>query len=929
MKLFFALVIPIYLFSLPLENSKGPLNGQLENGMTYYIHKNGYPKDTCNIRLVVKAGSLNEKEDEQGLAHFVEHMVFRGTNNYKDYEIKDFVDSLGGKFGHHTNAFTSFDTTEYFLTLPRTNDETLNKGLSLLNEMMFEARFDPALLEKERGIVLSEMGQMDSKMMSFYHKLYNFYDLGYLEKRFPIGKESLVKEVTADRMRAFYQRQYRPNKMALIIVGNIEPSEVLKKVQMIFTKKIPALMDAKQDRKIEPLKEPKILFHQDEKLGYNEICFAKLFKSKKKNAYSHEQIKEDCLKEFCLEYLNKQMAEKAKKSTSYFTPRVAEGPIFSDVLIQSLGFRFQEGQELEGCKKFIQDLDQLLVSPVDEPSLQSYIQLKINNCQKELINHHLIQHISWINMFRSDFLTRSGFVSFIDQNKLFIQQVNKITLEDVGQYLKKLKSIFLDCKYIIVNSTRQAAFCETELLNTISQTLGQKSELLDEHRQENDLVVFPSEPKEEKLVWSKSDIGYFESTLSNGLKIVVHPNSEKKETVFFKLLADGGVNQVDDKDLGSVNFSLSVGGDSGFANLDNIALSQYLQKHGIELGQPCGGCCAAARPSYFQMSMEARAIQGSFKMQSHDAFFRALFALFEAKRFSKQSYDYALKNAIQAEKSMAENDQVRFSRWMIESIYNNHPRAYLYKACDSDFSTAKRLFEQAFLNPRDFTLIISGEIDLQEIESSLLKYISPIENKCESRSKEHNVDIKTNPGSHIFYHNHNQGSSGMLLASLEKKEYNYQRVVCSDLLSKIISERLFSALRMQEAKSYGQFALITPSPNGSKSLQLFIHFVANDDQVPLMHQRVDDLLNDLIKKGVSNKELMDAKVKLIEEKKLAEQNPSRFIIFHQNRLFNKFSEKDLVNWKSIIESECNIDMLNAMVDEIKASEKTIISKRLK
>jgi len=133
------------------------IQGTLSNGLKYYIKNNGKPADKVELRLVVNAGSILEDDDQQGLAHFMEHMNFNGTKNFKKNELVDYLQGIGVKFGAHLNAYTSFDQTVYILPIPVDNPEKLEKGFLILEDWAFNALLTPEEINKERGVVLEEL----------------------------------------------------------------------------------------------------------------------------------------------------------------------------------------------------------------------------------------------------------------------------------------------------------------------------------------------------------------------------------------------------------------------------------------------------------------------------------------------------------------------------------------------------------------------------------------------------------------------------------------------------------------------------------------------------------------------------------------------------------------------------------------------------
>jgi zinc protease len=221
----------------PLPISPDIVTGILPNGLKYYIKKNSKPEKKMELRLAVNAGSILEENNQQGLAHFTEHMGFNGTKNFKKNELVSFLQSIGVKFGAHLNAYTSFDETVYMLSIPLDKPENLEKGILVLEDWAGGMLFDAAEIEKERGVVLEESrgrkGANDRMNEKIYPKL--FVGSKYAE-RLPIGKDEILKTFKPKTIKQFYSDWYRPNLMAVVAIGDFDVTEVEAKIKSHFGK---------------------------------------------------------------------------------------------------------------------------------------------------------------------------------------------------------------------------------------------------------------------------------------------------------------------------------------------------------------------------------------------------------------------------------------------------------------------------------------------------------------------------------------------------------------------------------------------------------------------------------------------------------------------------------------------------------------------
>lgn len=209
--------------------------GKLANGLTYYIQKNARPEKKLELRLVVKAGSILEDEDQRGLAHLLEHMAFNGSTHFKKWELISYLQSIGVKFGADLNAYTSFDETVYMLPIPTDKPDNVDKGFLVLEDWAHGLTLDDADIDKERAIVLEEArsgkGAGERMNKQLLPKMYNG---SRYSQRLPIGDETVLKTFKPSAVQRFYRDWYRPDLMAVVVVGDIEPARAEQLIKSHF-----------------------------------------------------------------------------------------------------------------------------------------------------------------------------------------------------------------------------------------------------------------------------------------------------------------------------------------------------------------------------------------------------------------------------------------------------------------------------------------------------------------------------------------------------------------------------------------------------------------------------------------------------------------------------------------------------------------------
>jgi zinc protease len=219
----------------PIPFDAAVVRGSLPNGLQFFIRKNARPEKRVLLRLAVKAGSLYETANQQGLAHFLEHMAFNGSAHFKPGELVSYFESTGARLGPHVNAYTSFDETVYMLELPTDKPDIVTKGFTALADFAGGLTIDPEQVEKERGVVIEEWrGRLGAGSRIGDKQLPVLYHESRYAERLPIGKPDILRTAPPSELRAFYDAWYRPDRMAVVAVGDIDPKQVETLIREAF-----------------------------------------------------------------------------------------------------------------------------------------------------------------------------------------------------------------------------------------------------------------------------------------------------------------------------------------------------------------------------------------------------------------------------------------------------------------------------------------------------------------------------------------------------------------------------------------------------------------------------------------------------------------------------------------------------------------------
>jgi zinc protease len=222
------------LSDLPSDDSI--IYGRLPNGLRYAIRPNNRPQNQVLVRMAFDFGSAAEAEDEQGLAHFIEHMAFNGTTNVPEGEMVKMLERLGLAFGADTNASTGYTMTDYRLDLPKSDPALIERALFLMRETASEITFSPSAVDRERGVVIAEMRQRENYQFQRDRAQQQlFYPDSFYSTRYPIGKKEVLETATADKMKALYRKYYTPDRARIVVVGPVDPVAIEREIARKFS----------------------------------------------------------------------------------------------------------------------------------------------------------------------------------------------------------------------------------------------------------------------------------------------------------------------------------------------------------------------------------------------------------------------------------------------------------------------------------------------------------------------------------------------------------------------------------------------------------------------------------------------------------------------------------------------------------------------
>lgn len=699
----------------PVPADPNVRTGKLPNGLTYYIRKNAKPEHKVEMRLAVNAGSILERDDQQGLAHFIEHMNFNGTEHFKRNELVSYLQSIGVEFGADLNAYTSFDETVYMLSIPTEKKELIDKGFLVLSDWASTATLNQADIEKERGIVLEELrlGKgADQRMRDRYFP--KLFQGSQYANRLPIGKSEVIEHFDRKALVDFYETWYRPDLEAVIVVGDVDVNEMEAKIKQQFS-----AIKAKRppiERPAFPIPDTKgtiVAVETDKEASFTSAQL--LFKKPAEKIKTQADLRKQLVKQFFNRMLNARLDEIRQSPNP---PFIFAGSGFSSFLRDKSVYSMFGGTNPNGIKPTISTLltenrrvKEFGFTKAEFDRQKAEYLTYLENRYKE---RDKTESYALASEYVYNFLTREPVEGVEFDYQFGKSVVPTITLEEVNALAKD--TITEDNRVIIVTGIAKddAKYpTEQEILQLLKESETAKITPYTETMTGEPLVK--DLPANAKIVAEKTDpkFGITYWTLSNGVKVALKPTDYKADEIVMSAFSPGGLSLVDDEKARSGMYFSQIVGESGLGKFSKVELNKMLagKKASATIG----------------ISDLFESVRGNSTPKDFETMLQLAYLRFTGVNFNKAVFDSFIAKQKMFIPTITANPQFYFLNEVEKIMTQNHPRAFspfdaenLDKAKLEDIEA---IYKDRFADASGFTFIFVGNFDNETVKPLILKYL--------------------------------------------------------------------------------------------------------------------------------------------------------------------------------------------------------------
>lgn len=683
--------------------------GRLENGLTYYIRSNTEPKNRAELRLVVNAGSVLEEENQQGIAHYLEHLAFNGTKNFAKQEIVDYLESLGVRFGPDLNAYTSFDETVYRLQVPTEKDDTLETALQILEDWAHNIVFTDEEIEKERGVIIEEWRLRRGADARIRDKQLPILFKGsrYANRR-PIGKVDTINAFRSEDFRRFYRDWYRPDLMAVIAVGDFDSIWLEQRIKDLFSRLEP-VKDGRprEDYPLPDHKETLFAIASDPEATESRLSiFTKHPVQPFASVGDYRRILVESLYH---RMLNDRLDELTLVPEAPFLGAYSgKGKLVRTKDFYILGARVRDGGFETGIEALLTESKRIREFGFTATELERVKRETLKRIEQYYNERDKTNSAELVQEYIDHFLENEPIPGIEYEYELYNKFLPEISLDEVDA----LASEWLvdENRVIFISSPEKADVPiprESDLLTAFDRVQQRQITAYVDRTSEAPLLSIVPAEGSITAVETLDALGVTIWTLSNGVRVVLKPTDFKNDEILFNSYSPGGTSLVEDIDYIAADTAIEAVTEGGVGELTLIELQKKLADKAVSVSPWISGLYEGVR--------------GSSTPQDMETMFQLIYLHFASPRKDSSAFlAYRQRLEGRLQNRMSSPDEV-FWDAVRSAISQDHFR-YLplttERLGELNLEKSFNIYKDRFADASDFTFFFVGNFDLEGMTPS-------------------------------------------------------------------------------------------------------------------------------------------------------------------------------------------------------------------
>ena len=699
--------------------------GKLDNGLTYYIRHNNWPENRAEFYIAQKVGSIQENDDQRGLAHFLEHMAFNGSKHFKGNELIRWCESVGINFGGDLNAYTSIDETVYNISnVPTTREGIIDSCLLILYDWADGLLLEQEEIEKERGVIHEEWRLRTSAFMRMLERdLPKLYPSSKYGHRMPIGLMEIIDNFERPFLQSYYEKWYRPDNQGIIVVGDVDVDQIEKKIKDMFSPIVlPENRTLVTKEPVPDNAEAIYVIDKDKEQRTNEVMIMmkhEVFPDSLKGTITY--MLSEYLKDACILMLNDRLKEYAEKPESPFlSARAADGRYILSSTMDAFEIDLspKDGQIEAAVTAALTEARRAAEFGFTATEYNRFKQNYTSQLEKQYSNKDKRYNSQFVNQCVQNFLNNTPMPSIDYIYTTMKQIIPMLPLQTVNALMKEL-ILPTDSNLVVfsMNTEKEGNVYPTEdsMKKAVANARSAQIEAYVDNVKDEPLMTTMPKKGSIKKETKNDQFGYTELTLSNGAKVILKQTDFKKDQVLLRGEGFGGSALYGEKDFANIKMFDDVIEASGLGNFSHTELEKAL-----------AGKIASASIS---LGSNRQNVSGSSTPKDIETMLQLVYLYFTNIAKDQKSYDNLMQTTEVSLKNRLLQPEAVLQDSLTATLTCNNPRNKVLTTADLTKVSYDRILEMAkeqTANAAAFTFTIIGNYDESTIRPLIETYLASL-----------------------------------------------------------------------------------------------------------------------------------------------------------------------------------------------------------
>ncbi len=846
-----------------IPNSDAVKIGRLDNGLTYYIRHNELPKGRAEFYLATNVGAIQEIQPQQdGLAHFLEHMCFNGTKNFPDKTILNYLRSIGAEFGRNINASTGFEETQYMLNnIPVERESVVDSCLMILGDYSHYVLNEPKEIDAERGVIIEERRtRRNASWRSMERSLpYYFGADSKLAQCTLIGTQEHLETFKYESLNDFYHTWYHPGNQAVIVVGDVDVDRTEAKIKEIFGS-IPA--------KENPLPKPiqSIANHAEPRVGIItdpettapsiELIWHSEAMPESVNGTALGQVT-DLLESVIRMVMRERFNDiTSKPGSAYLSGSFSVSDlIYEDIEAVMGDVTLREDNILGGFKDFYTELVRLQRYGITDAEFQRVKADYLSMLETRANRASTRQNPEFIYPILSNFFDKEPILEPADEKELIEAFFGQLNAAAISQAVAQLWSG--ENMVIVYNGPEKEGIATptAEQLLQVIEEVNASEIAAPEGEDIPEAFLDPAKLKGAKIAKTASTIyGATQWTLKNGVQVIVYPTDLQKDQILFNLYKDGGISLISDEDLSSFesNVLALFQNNSGVSAFSGTTVSKMLTGKNLSVNP------------YF--SKLENGINGNSTVKDFETAMQLVYLYYTDPRFDPEEWQNGIDQIKSILPNLVNQPNYKLQTELYKTLYGGNPRHQMISdevLAKANLATVEKNWKALFADAAGAKLVIVGDVNPEAIKPVVEKYIGSLpKGKKALKWVDNNDDIVKGRIEKVIEVDMQTPKSTVLQVYSANVPYSYEKDAAMDAISYILDMHYTESLREEEGGTYGASTSATFSRRPKEQALIQIYF----DCKPALCDKLRELaikgIKDFAANGPTDEELNMVKLNL-------------------------------------------------------------------